>query len=209
MDVFYEESSTNYNTKRGEKKYKVLNCISWICLIFAVLMLVSFIFNFPFFAIGNPDLTDEAVSVMFFYGTLGIQGVILLVAWFIFFKWKASVNISYDYCFVSGELRVSKVFNVNKRKLVTCIDCEDILQIGDVDNSSYERLRADPITKQVVCTSNVEAGEGKFLMYVLTNHGGKTLYLLECRENLLMNVMKFARRTVLESDYVMQEKKQK
>ena len=209
MDVFYEESSINHNANKGEKKYKILNVISWICLVFAVLLFVSFLFNFPFFSLGNPNLSEDAVAIIFFYGFIGIQSVIFLIAWFIFFKWKANVNVSYDYAFVSGELRISKVFNVNKRKLVECIHCEDILQIGDVDNSSYKRLRADPTTKEVACTANIEPSEGKFFMYVLTNHNGKTIYLLECRENLLMNVMKFARRTVLESDYVMQEKKQK
>ena len=35
----------------------------------------------------------------------------------------------------------------------------------------------------------------------------KKLYVLECREQLLVEMMKFLKRTVLESDYVAQEKK--
>ena len=123
-------------------------------------------------------------------------------------KWKKGINVSYDYCFVTGELRISKVFNVNKRKLVTRFDCAEILQIGDMDNSTYDRLKADPTTKEVFCTSNDMPSEGKFFMYILINDNGKKLYVLECRETLLINILKFAPRSVLESDYVMQEKKQ-
>lgn len=33
------------------------------------------------------------------------------------------------------------------------------------------------------------------------------MYILECREELLINILKFVKRGILESDYVMQEKK--
>ena len=122
---------------------------------------------------------------------------------------KLRYNVSYDYCFVSGELRISKVFSFTKRKLLARLECSEMLQVGDIENSSYERLRSDPMTKEVVCTPNIEAADGKFFMYILINNDGKKLYVLECRENLLMNIMKFAKRNVLESDYVMQEKKQR
>jgi hypothetical protein len=46
-------------------------------------------------------------------------------------------------------------------------------------------------------------------MYVLANDEGKKIFLLECKETLLVNIMKFAKRSVLESDYIAQEKKQR
>jgi hypothetical protein len=46
-------------------------------------------------------------------------------------------------------------------------------------------------------------------MYILAQYNGKKLFILECKETLLMNIMKFAKRTALDRDYVMQEKKQK
>ena len=84
-----------------------------------------------------------------------------------------------------------------------------MLQIGDLDNPSYARLASAPNTKTVYCTSNDKPATGKFFMYILVGGDMKTLYVLECREMLLMQILKFARRSVLESDYVMQEKKQK
>ena len=209
MDVLYDECAVNQNAVRGEKLYKILNIAFLVCVIVAVIAGLSAIMNVP---IGQPNSSAEQesyalaqslffMSMFFFVPSLtGSIGFYLL---------KKRVNINFDYTFVSGELRISKVFNINRRRLMVRIDCEDMIQIGDIDNPSYERFKSDPMTKEVICTPNTEATNGKFFMYVLTNINGKTMYVLECRENLLMNIMKFAKRSVLESDYVMQERKQK
>ncbi len=204
MDVFYEESAIDKNSVKNRKKYRITHIISVIVLIVAIIFLMFFVFNMPWGGSGAEIAAMRSVAIF-----CGVQGLFLLVFWFLLYKLKTRFNVSYDYCFVSGELRISKVFNVNRRKLIARIDCEDMLQVGDIDNSGYERLKSDPTTKEVVCTPNVEADTGKFFMYVLANYNGKKLFVLECRENLLMNIMKFARRNVLESDYVMQDRKQK
>ena len=204
MDVFYEESAIDKNSAKSKQKYKIVHTISVIVLIVAALFLMFFVLNMPW---GGSGEAIEAMRAMAIF--CGVQGAFLLAVWFFLYKWKSRFNVSFDYVFVSGELRVSKVFNGNRRKLIVRIDCEDMLQVGDVDNPSYERFKSDPKVKEMICTPNGEPDEGKFFMYVLASYNGKTLFVLECRENLLMNIMKFARRTILESDYVMQEKKQK
>jgi hypothetical protein len=211
MDAFYEESAVNNNAKSGSRKYKITHVFSIVALILAILFLMIFLMYMPWGISSGATAEQQAMyqatrSMCIF---LGIQGVFMLGLWFFLYKLKGRFNVSYDYVFVTGELRISKVFNVNRRKLVARLDCEDMIQVGDIDNSSYERFRADPTVKEVLCTSNVEAAEGKFFMYVLANNDGKKLYVLECREQLLINIMKFAKRGTLESDYVMQEKKQR
>ena len=212
MDVFYEESAVNQNAKSGARRYKIVHSISIVFLVLSIVFLMICLFTIPF---GSPsaDATADQVAhyetVKFICFFCGIQSALFLLFWFVLRKIKTGINVSYDYCFVSGELRVSKVININRRRLVARIDCADMIQVGDIDNSSYERFKADPTVKEIVCTSNDTAAEGKFFMYVLANMDGKKLYILECRENLLMNIMKFAKRSVLESDYVMQERKQK
>ena len=211
MDAYYEESAVNNNAKKGEKRYKIVHVFSMIALVIAIICLIVFVMYMPW---GVQDgATEEQIKAYeaskFLFGFIGMQGVFFLALWFLLFKIKTRINVSYDYVFVSGELRISKVFNINRRKLVARIDCAEMLQVGDMDNPSYERLRSDPSTKEVVCTSNTETSDGKFFMYILANVDGKKLYVLECRELLLMNILKFARRGTLESDYVMQEKKQK
>lgn len=190
MDVFYEESSIAQNAKSGARKYQILNILSLIFFWIGII-LTLFAFNIPF---------NLLVLWFLFVATF-------FVFWFVLRRWKMHYNVSYDYSFVSGELRVSKVVNINRRKLVARFDTEAMIQIGDIDNPSFERFRSDPTVKTVLCTSNLEAKAGKFFMYILAEYNGKKLFVLECREELLMHIMKFAKRGTLESDYVMQEKK--
>ncbi len=129
------------------------------------------------------------------------------IVWFLLFKFKNRFNVNYDYAFVSGELRIAKVINTNKRRAVARLQPDDIIQIGDVDNNAFAGFQGDPNIKKVLCTSNMEPAEGKFFMYVLANYNGRKLFVLECREELLMHVLRFVKRTTLESDYVSQEKK--
>lgn len=204
MEAFYEESALNQKEASEKRIYQILHIVSMIFLSVAVVLFVAFLFNFPWLA---PTVEDQALQIIF--GIVGVLSLLSFLTSFFFAKLKKRFNVSYDYCFVSGELRISKVFNVAHRRLVARIDCEDMVQIGDVDNPSYARFKADPTIKVVVCTANQEPAEGKFLMYVLASYNGKTLFVLECRENLLLNIMKFAKRSVLESDYVAQDKKQK
>lgn len=207
MDSFYEESAVNANPKKEAQKYQILHIISRICLVIGIILLVLCFFNMPFG--GSGSASKDVILLKIFSIFTGAAAALFLAVWFILSKCKARFSISYDYCFVSGELRISKVININKRKLVTLIDSQEILQIGDTDNSSYARLKGDPSIKEVICTPNKVPAEGKFFMYILANVQGRQLYILECREALLMNIMKYTRRTALESDYVMQDRKQK
>lgn len=76
--------------------------------------------------------------------------------WLACFLLKRRINLSYDYTFVSGELRISRVYNVNRRKFLYRIEAESILKLGDADAPSFERVCADPSVKQIVCTPNAE-----------------------------------------------------
>lgn len=193
MDVLYEESALDVNTNKEKIKYNVVNVFFWISAIiggFALFQCILFI----------PSYTALVFAVPTFI--FGLSAVVLYLS-------KSKLNISYDYVFVSGELRISKVINVNKRKALAIIDSQDILQIGDTENMGFDRLFADPNTRKMVCTPNTQPSQDKFFMYILVGGREKTIYVLECREALLMHILKFARRGVLETDYVMQERKQK
>ena len=75
--------------------------------------------------------------------------------------------------------------------------------------TDLERYRRTPGIKTVYCTSNYMASDGKFFMYIHTDYNGKKLFVLECREELLIHMLKFMKRTVLDHDYIAQEKKYK
>lgn len=211
MEVFYEESAVNANAKKEEGKYKILHILSTVSLVLSVVLLFIFISFFPYALAPNATAEEKEIfnAGRLMFGFVGLQSVLFLIVWFVLWRAKSRVNVSYDYIFVSGELRITKVFNINKRKGVDRISCDEMLQIGDTDNPSYARLSSAPNTKTIFCTSNDAPAEGKFFMYILVGGENKYLYVLECRETLLMQILKFARRSVLESDYIMQDKKQK
>lgn len=197
MEAFYEESSIAANAQKGAKKYKIYSFCSYFFLAL-VIFTAFFVFTFVPVKDNVGGLIMSAATILLFLGF-----------WFFFNRLRANANLSYDYCFVSGELRISKVVNINRRRLVAKFDVESILQIGDADSPSFDRFFADPASKNVVCTSNDVPAEGKFFMYILAEYDGKKLFVLECREALLMNIMKFAKRSALDHDYVMQDRKQK
>jgi hypothetical protein len=210
MDSFYEESAVNQKAKRGEVIYKVVNVFFWLFTFVAIIFAMLTLMSIPY-SDGNtsPEAQESyafAVSMFIFWAfcLVSFAGMAVLL-WFL----KRRINVSFDYLFVSGELRISKVFNVNKRKLVARIESENVLKVGDVDSASYDRIKSDPSTKEVICTPNLTAGDGKFFMYVqAVDNGVKKLYVLECRETMLVNMMQFLRRDVLADDYISQAKKQ-
>ncbi len=209
MDVLYEESAVNANAAKGEKRYKILNLFTWffgvLALIFAILFVIGLVsFLMAMSAMKAEDRAAAIGSLIFYFMMITLFGG----PWLACFLMKRKINVSFDYTFVSGELRISKVFNVNRRKFLYRIDAESIQKMGDVDTPSFDRVISDPSVKKIVCTPNAEPSGGKFFLYIVTSEsGGRRVYILECREELLINILKFVKRGILESDYVMQEKK--
>ena len=209
MDVLYEESAVNANAAKGEKRYKILNLFTWffgvLALIFAILFVIGLVsFLMAMSAIKAEDRATAIGSLIFYFMMITLFGG----PWLACFLMKRKLNVSFDYTFVSGELRISKVFNVNRRKFLYRIDAESIQKMGDADTPSFDRVISDPSVKKIVCTPNAEPSGGKFFLYIVTSEsGGRRVYILECREELLINILKFVKRGILESDYVMQEKK--
>ncbi|MCI5975642.1 MAG: hypothetical protein MRZ13_06195 [Clostridiales bacterium] len=209
MDVLYEESAVNANAAKGEKRYKILNLFTWffgvLALIFAILFVIGLVsFLMAMSAMKAEDRATAIGSLIFYFMMITLFGG----PWLACFLMKRKINVSFDYTFVSGELRISKVFNVNRRKFLYRIDAESIQKMGDTDSPSFDRVISDPSVKKIVCTPNAEPSGGKFFLYIVTSEsGGRRVYILECREELLINILKFVKRGILESDYVMQEKK--
>ena len=126
MDVLYEESAVNAKAVKDAKKYKVVNVISWISLfiglLFALILVPNLIASFSK-AQPTEDITAEQIQEAIMAARSlalfsGMQVVFFGLLWFFLFSLKKRINVSYDYTFVSGELRIAKVFNINKRKFL-------------------------------------------------------------------------------------------
>lgn len=204
MEPLYEESARNLNEKKQSLYFNVLYA-GQILFIVAACLWAWIGFNFFVEVPVNGKTFADVLPSWIFFLLLLSSFVVGAVVCSIF---KKRFNISYDYLCVYGELRVSKVINQRKRRLICRIDPNAIIQVGDMDSDSYDRLRKLPGLKEIVCTPNYTAGQGKFFMYVYAQQEGeKKLYLLECRETLLVNMMQYLRRDVLDKEYVPQDKK--
>lgn len=212
MDTFYEESAVNQKANQQKTIWTIFHILQIIFIILAVIC--GFIMSMTLqFSAPAEDASAETKEFYAMFQPIGVFALFWMISFIIFavilIFVKRRFNISYDYIFVSGELRIARVHNQAKRKLVCILDSETILQIGDMDSVSYDRLRSTPGLKEVLCTPNSTASEGKFFLYILAmDNGVKKMFILECREELLVNMMQFLRRDLLDRDYIPQAKKQ-
>ena len=188
--------------------YKILHVVQIVFIVLAVFFLLIALNTIPLQPDGSEGSQENYQMLLSLCLSSVFWGVSFILFAVLVFFMKRRFNVSYDYLFVSGELRIAKVFNQSKRKRVCILDSVSILQVGDMESASYDRFRATPGMKEVICTPNLTASEGKFFMYVLAQHDGlKKLYVLECREELLVNMMQFLRRDILDRDYIPQARK--
>ena len=204
-ESLYEESAINLKEDSHKTYYTIAFAFQVVFIIASVIWGLVMLFFLP--------LPNKEKGVPF--SAVLVDWIVLLGVFFTLISGaialrivKKRFNVSYDYLCVSGELRIAKVFNQKKRRLICKLDSSQIIQLGDIDNPSYDRFRAMPGVKEVVCTPNMAAGKGKFFLYIFAHHEGtKKIFLLECREGLLINLMQYLRRDVLDRDYVPQAKK--
>lgn len=199
-DAFYEESATSLRSKAEGKKYAVLHVTSMICCVLAAIH--------AFFSITYvPSIFNECQEKGLSVGATAFQLVqwfmplVLLVGlFFLFWWWKKRYNLSYDYTFVEDELRVSKVFNGKRRKFVVTLKADQMLKIGKCENESFERTLSGNEKKIKYLTPNREPAEEKSMIYILYSSSiEKSVYVIECRKQLLENIVLAAGRNKWEA----------
>lgn len=195
----YEESAISLREAKEAKFYSVFRAIALVFFVLGAIMLV-YTLNYSLGILGNPDLNgaQRAVAIAIVaIMNLSLFGVGLCM-WFM----KNRFNISYDYIFVEDELRLTKVFNGRKRKFITTVKMDQVLKIGWVDKPSYDAtVRGLQGKKPHILTPNRTPAEGKDFYYLLVSGSlGKSLYVLECRMEMLEHLVFAAGRTKLERE---------
>ena len=115
---------------------------------------------------------------------------------------KAAV-FDFDYTFVSGSLRFSRVIKNVKRKKVLVFDTQNIDKIGRYNSDIFKRYESTPNIKKLVLTMNTEPQEGKDFYYLAVGVGGqKYLLVLECTELFISHIIRFSSRTVIEDGFL-------
>ena len=115
---------------------------------------------------------------------------------------KNRFYVEYDYTFVTGSIRFSKVIKNAKRKFIVKFECSDIEKIGKVGSGTFSKYYKMPGVTAKILTSNPNPAEKKDFYYIVANtNGDKVIYILECTEMFMVQVLKFSNRLVLEEDF--------
>ena len=202
QEIFYEESATLHNEKPAKVRYNIFTVVGVICIISAVFAVIMI---WAAFSTPMSEEQFEAITIRDFL--LSILPLIILfvlmVAGAIFlFKKRHSVYLSYDYTFISGELRVSKVIHNRKRKLLYRLADDRLIKIGRVGSESYKKLKASPDNKEDILTPNDEAADGKEFFYIqASTNVGKKILVFECRMEMIAMIVRYVNKNILESEF--------
>ena len=185
-DALYEESALCANAEKQAKWYMAFHVLF---IVFAVVTVFYFFGCLMLIPASIEGLSGWALAVYIIICIL--PGIGFGVMSVLFFWFRRRFNVSFDYLFVQDELRITKVFNGKKRKHIVTLAADHILQIGYCEGTTFERTYAGfKGEKPQVMTPNREPQEGKdFIHIVYSSQSGKTLYILECRKELLEHLV--------------------
>lgn len=198
QEVFYEESVDTHNTKSAKNKYTLFTVFMVLSIISAIFCFFNIMFSPTQDSGGNSFSTSVIVNLV-----VWIASTVLFIAAAVFFSIKRhSFYLSYDYTFVTGDLRISKVIHNRKRKLQYKLSTDRIVKIGRVGSETYKKLKLSPDIKEVILTPNTDAEEDKEFFYIQAQtDAGKRLLVLECRVQLLSQIVRFMKKNILESEF--------
>lgn len=190
--IFYEESVLTQNTGSAKTKYYIIKTWSVISYVIAALWGIIMLFTFPF---GEGNIWLNILFVLIPFALFIASGIVAG-------KFKDRFYVDYDYTFVSGSIRFSKVINNVKRRNILIFEVQAIEKIGRYGSATYERYSVMPDKKKMILTSNETPVEGKDFYYMAVNTGGQRyLLLIECTETFLHNILRFSNRTVFDDEF--------
>lgn len=191
QEVFYEESATIQNQKSAARKYNTFNIFS---IVFYSLMIIWLIISINFAPVGGGFLPAFIFIVLPF--------AMFLVSGILFGKFKNKFYVDYDYTFVTGSIRISKVIKNIKRRFIVMFETSSIEKIGKYGSETYQTYENMQGIVRYIFTSNSIASDGKDLYYIVASiNSEKTLMILECSELFIVNILKFSNKNILEKEF--------
>lgn len=193
QEVFYEESAKLTNPKTCARNYYIFKALAILMLVVLfIYVLVFWKTTEIYFFTGNGILLRVII-----YIALPIASMVSLSI--LFFKLKDKQYVEYDYSFVSGTIRVSKVIKNFKRRFMFQFFTRDIMALGKFNSDNYIKISKTPNVKIEILTKNKQLAEDKDLYYIYVNCAGKNrLLVFECTKIFIINVIKFTNKLVVE-----------
>lgn len=192
QEVFYEETSLLNKEKTALGKYRLLNIFSIASYVMAGIVALMF---FYFYDIENFNLLVFAVSALLPFALFLFFGIMLG-------RIKNTMFVDYDYTYVSGSIRISKVIRRIKRKNILKFETSDIVQMGKYGSETYLKIEKMPGVKKMILTGNQTPSEGNDFFYLQVNtEGVNKLLVFDCSEKFMATILRYSNKTILEKDY--------
>ncbi len=192
QEVFYEETAVVQNEKLALKKYntiKMMSIFSYVAIGIWVFICLNFYFVSGYWLI---DLLIVLVPAIVFL----LIGILLGIA-------KNKFYVDYDYTFITGSIRISKVIKNVKRKCLIKFDTSNIEKLGKYGGDTYFKYEKMPGVKKIFLTSNNAPITNKDFYFLTVNHEGeKKLLVIEVSQAFIINIIKFSNKQILDEDFV-------
>ena len=190
QEIFCEESTMIQEEGKLKRRYRLLKTLS---IFFFVLAFLWFLLLF-FWKVA--DFQENLIGALV---TFLAPLILFITTGVILFKKKDGVYLTFDYTFVSGDVIISKVSMNVKRFKVAKFDTKQIVRIGKYDSEVFNNYYNSPDIKTVILTKNNQPSPNKDFYYILASlTEGKRLFVLECSENFIKNILIYTGRKVLE-----------
>lgn len=196
QELFYEETAVYRNEKSEKSKYYTFYvlCIFFLIVACAYVGLMLGTTDFDKLGTGNTFLNVLLIV---------IPAIGFLITSGLFFILKNKFCLDYDYTFVSGSLRISRVIKNSRRRFLYSFTTDKIEKLGKFGSDTFFDYLKFPNLKVVQLTANKSPSEGKDFFYLVVNNIDKTKVLLvfECTEQLMVNILKYSNKYIIEKDY--------
>ncbi len=189
-EVFYEESAKVQNQKSAKTKYYVVKAFSIASYVMMAIWLLIFFYFFNL----QSNVLGYVIAI--------VPLVVFFFSGFFLGRFKNNFYLDYDYTFVSGSIRVSKIIKNVKRKFIIEFDVRNIEKLGKYGSETYISYEHKPGVKKKIFTLNLIPEEGKEFYYLVVNvDEDKQLFVFECTETFMATILKFSNKLILEKDF--------
>lgn len=196
-DVLYEETS-RINDSKIFRNYILVTAAAGVFTFLTIFVAVFFVY-----VCDIKNFYDGTIPNLIFNIALWVVPFVLCLGFSIFFfKKKKRICAEYDYSFLTGTVRIAMIPKNGRRLAVTQFDSTCIEKIGKVGSGTFNIYLKTPMIKKRKLTANKKPSDNCNFYYIVANYDGqKHLYIFDCTEIFIKNILSFASKYVLENDW--------
>lgn len=195
-EVLYEETS-KINDSKITRNYILVTVAAYVFTALTIFVAVFFVYVCDFKRFYDGTIPNLILNISLW----AVPFIVCLLFAIFFFKKKKKICAEYDYSFLTGTVRIAMIPKNGRRLAVTKFDSNCIERIGKVGSGTYNTYLKTPMIKKRKCTANKVPSDNCEFYYIVANYDEqKHLYIFDCTELFIKNVLAFSGKYVLESD---------